>query len=57
MYDYAVEVWSAEDYLKSDSLAPRTVVPVVKKEDTVVKKKKKSAEKKVSQHPARCGGL
>jgi len=62
-YEYAVEAWSAVDYISvrdGVSRGPQPAVeeesPVVKKEDTVVKKKKKPSQpaKNVSCQPVLC---
>ena len=62
-YKYAVEAWSAVDYISVRDGVSRGPQPAVEEESPVVEKEsaakaKKAAEKKVSrQHPVRCGGL
>jgi hypothetical protein len=46
MYDYAVKVWSAEDYLKSEPSTRACITPA--KEEKPAVKAKKSAVKKVT---------
>ena len=47
MYDYAVEVWSAEDYLKSEPSTRACITPA-KEEKPAVKAKKAAAKAKKS---------